>query len=165
MYLERQFELDKVNLWELRKSSITIYGTEAAELPIHVEINDLKEQLHHNINSYWRGWIAKHSPCHLNHLLLILFPRLTEWGILGVARQLYTLETGEITSKLNAGKYCLNKLPSELKEVMLSAIETRKINKTEFKPSINRANKTIGCMKFIIEEFNTTYNKSYNNNK
>jgi hypothetical protein len=76
---------------------------------------------------------------------------------LGVARQLYTLETGEIISKLNAAKYCLSKVPGDLKEILLSAIETRKINKTELKPSITRAKKTIDCMKFIVHEFNRIY--------
>lgn len=157
MYLEREFELDKVSLWELKTSSITFYGTEAAELPINVEINEVHKQLHQNINTYWTSWITRHSPYHLNYLLLTLFPRLTEWGNLGVARQLYTLETGEITSKLNAGIYCLDKVKGSFKEIMLTAIETRKINKTELKPSIKRAKKTIECMNFIVHEFNSIY--------
>jgi hypothetical protein len=159
MYFEREFELDKVSLWELKSSSINVYGLPAAELNIDVKMIDVFEQLHQNINTYWTEWIAKHSPLQLNYFLLLLFPRLTEWGLLGVARQLYTLETGEIASKLYAGKYCLDRVPVDLKEIMLTAIDTRKLNKTELKPSINRAKKTIECMKFIVHEFNKIYNE------
>lgn len=158
-YIDRPFELDKLSLWELKTSSYTMYGVPAADLLIEIEIKDVITQLHQNINSYWTSWISNHSSFHFSHLLLILFPRLTEWGILGVARQLYAIETGKITSKLQAGRYCLNKLPNDLKDVMSIAIETRQINKTQLKPSLRRTKETLDCMKFIISEFNRTYNK------
>jgi hypothetical protein len=158
MYAARTFELDKFALYELKTSSLTCYGVPAAELPVHLNINEVNEQLHQNINSYWSTWIAKHSLINLNHLLLILFPRLTEWGVLGVARQLYTIETGKITSKLSAGTYCLDKLPAQFQHIILTAIKTRRVNKTQLKPSFGRAQETLHCMKFIISKFNQTYN-------
>ncbi|MBD0368106.1 MAG: DUF4111 domain-containing protein [Flavisolibacter sp.] len=157
MYFDRPFELDKLTLWELKTSSYKVYGIPAADLPVTVELKEVITQLHQNINSYWASWIWKHSSFHLHHVLLILFPRLTEWGILGVARQLYTIETGKIASKLKAGTYCLNNLPGDLRNIMLTALETRRINRTQLKPSLKRAKETLNCMKFIIAQFNKIY--------
>lgn len=159
MYSERPFELDKVFLLEWKTSSYYVCGIPAAKLPLDIKQEDVIGQLYQNINSYWASWIMRYSPISFNYLLLMLFPRLTEWGILGVARQLYTLETGLITSKLNAGLYCLDKLPDSLKGIMRQAIATRRTNKMQLKPSFKRAGKTLSCMKYIIAEFNKAYGK------
>jgi hypothetical protein len=160
MYFERPFELDKVSLYEWRNYSYHVYGIPVAELQIEVELKDVITQLHQNINSYWTSWIRKHSALGYGHILLTLFPRLTEWGVLGVARQLYTMETGKITSKLNAGTYYLEAIPANLRDIMSVAIETRRINKTQVKPSFKRAKETLNCMQFILSEFNRMYNEN-----
>lgn len=160
LQLERPFELDKVSLLEWKEFSYCVCGIPAVELPLDVQLRDVMAQLHQNINSYWTSWIRRYSPVSFNYVLLMLFPRLTEWGILGVARQLYTLETGMIASKLNAGTYCLDKLPDNLKGIMRQAIAVRRINKTQLRPSFKRAGKTLTSMRYIISEFNKVYSKT-----
>jgi hypothetical protein len=132
--------LTAVTLKELKTTAITIFGAPANELPIEIKDEELNRILIENINSYWRNWINKHSPLRYRYLFLIMLPWLTEWSVLGVARQLYTLKTGGITSKLNAGFYALEILPNKYHEIIWQAIEIRKSgNKLlHISPSIKR---------------------------
>lgn len=157
MILDRPFELDQFALFELMTSSIHVYGKPAAELDIEVSLRNVLHQLHQNINGYWKSWIDKHSQFRPGYFLLVLFPRLTEWGVLGVTRQLYTLETQKITSKYGAGRYYLDRLPGAYRDILLTAISVRKINGTQLRPSPGRAERTLRCMKFMIGEFNRRY--------
>jgi hypothetical protein len=159
MHHERTFELGQLSLFELKHFSHHVYGIPVTELPINVAFENVARQLHENINSYWARWVHRHSCTGINRLLLILFPRLTEWGLLGVARQLYTLQAGAITSKLKAGNYCLQNLPAQFSNIISTAIETRVLNKTQLKPSLKRANDTLACMRFIISRFNEVYER------
>lgn len=161
MLHERHFELDKIALYELQTISLNILGQPASDLSIETPFHTVAYQLYQNINSYWTNWIHKHAGLSFEYFLLALFPRLTEWGILGVARQLYTLELKKITSKLNAGLYYHDKLPKQYHGIISTAIETRKLNKTQILLSFKRANQTIDCMKFIIGKFNAIYTERY----
>jgi hypothetical protein len=165
MYFDKPFELDRLTLYEWETSSYHIQGTPVENLNINVEVKDVLIQLHENVNSYWTSWIQKHSSFGYKALLLMLFPRLSEWGILGVARQLYTLNTGKITSKLNAGIEFLENLPAELKEVMMTAIQTRRTNKTQLRFSIKRVKETRDCMQYLISKFNKTYYENVGSSK
>lgn len=162
---ECSFEMAPVTLYELKTTAITLMGTPAQELNIVVEMNHINKFLFHNINTYWKNWVIKHSSG-IGHLLLVLFPRLTEWTILGVARQLYTLKTTKITSKTNAGHYCLRHLPVKYHPILQQAIKIRNENKQHLlsikqsyyiHPSINRARETIVCANYIIQLFNQAY--------
>ena len=157
MYVERKLELIHFSLLELKYFSQRIYGIPADQLPLRVELEEVMKELQQNINSYWTGWVQKHSGLSIHRMLLLVFPRLTEWGVLGVARQLYTLETGAVTTKLGAGIFYLDKLPEEFKQIMATAISTRRLNKTEFMPSRKRANDTLNCMNWMILAFNERY--------
>ncbi len=163
MHMRRRFEYDKVQLLELQTTSINIFGVPASELPLNVSLKDVMKQLHQNINSYWTRWITKHSSG-IAFLKLSLVPGLTEWGVLGVVRQLYTLETGKITSKLNAGIYFAEKLPEVHKPAMKDAICERGFNGTRINFSPERARRTLECMKFIQINFNKIYEEKYSKN-
>ncbi|CAN5571115.1 hypothetical protein BH10BAC5_BH10BAC5_13420 [soil metagenome] len=159
MHNRRRLELNKVVLYELLTSSLRISGLYSDELTITVDLDDVFEQLHTNINSYWKKWIEKHSEFPWN-LKLALIPRLTEWGVLGVSRQLYTLQTGKITSKLNAGLHYLQHHPEHFQDILRISISERKINRTKINLSFSRAQKTLKCMNHIIREFNSAYKSS-----
>ncbi len=157
-------EMAPVVLSELKTNAITIYGESAESLPIEVKPTDLNNFLYKNINSYWTNWINKHTSYFQRRGLLFLFPRFTEWSVLGVARQLCTLQTGKIVSKTEAGNYCLDVLPEKFHPILKEAIEIRKDNRTyplvrsySIRPSFKRCKETIECVNYIIAEFNKTY--------
>lgn len=163
-----------VTLYELKTIAITLLGIPAQNLPVNVQIDDVNKFLFENINTYWKNWIAKHSSFSTNQLLLIFIPRLTEWVILGVARQLYTLRTGRIVSKTGAGYYCLEHLPNKYQAIVQEAIKIRKDNskhvltlKTSYylHPSMQRYIETLDCAYFIIDMFNEEYKNRKENRR
>ena len=163
---ETNFDAAPITLFELKTTAITLFGIPAQELPVTTQINDVNKYLFENINSYWKNWIGKSFLLSRRKWLLVIFPRLTEWVVLGVARQLYTLRTGKITSKTGAGYYCLLHLPAEHHAILEQAIAIRKNTvkhlislKSSYyiQPSIKRAEKTIKCARSIIELFNNEY--------
>jgi hypothetical protein len=108
-------------------------------------------------------WIRQHTGF-WGRVKLCLFPWLTEWGILGVARQLYTLHTGLVASKVKAGFYINRTLSAEYNHITEIAINIRKKNKSIYyvQPSFYRAKMTIKCMRYIISVFNSYYNSLEN---
>ena len=163
---ESIFEMVPITLYELKTTAITLRGIPAEKLPVVVETNDVNKFLFKNINAYWKNWITKNSFFTIHQLQIIFFPRLTEWVVLGIARQFYTLKTGKITSKTKAGLYCLEHLPPEYHLIIQEAVKIRNDKGNHFlsiknsyyvKPSINRAKETMACAKYIIHLFNEEY--------
>ncbi|HVE61451.1 MAG TPA: aminoglycoside adenylyltransferase domain-containing protein [Chitinophagaceae bacterium] len=159
-----KFEMALVSLSELKLNAVTIFGEKAEGLPIDIKDCYLNKFLYDNINSYWAKWIKQHSSFFNRKILLLFFPRLTEWSVLGVARQLCTLQTGKIVSKTEAGIYCMQQLPEKFHTIIKEAIEIRKNNRTypfvksyTIKPSYKRLTETIDCVNYIISAFNKTY--------
>ncbi len=162
------FDMAPILLYELKTIGITFLGIPAQDLPIIVHINDVNRFLFDNINSYWKRWTSNHSTLFKQKLILLLIPRLTEWVILGVARQLYTLRTGEIASKTSAGRYCLEHLPQKYHPILQQAIKIRGDNHRHMlylkhsyyvQPSIKRTIETLDCTNFIIAQFNSEYSR------
>jgi hypothetical protein len=160
------FAMAPVTLSELKTNAITIVGAGADTLNIHIGPEKLNDFLFKNINSYWVKWIRQHSSFFNRKIILFLFPRFTEWAVLGVARQLCTLQTGKIVSKSEAGHYCLNYLPDNFHPVIKEVLQIRNdksiypfIESYAIRPSFNRTAETIACVNFIISKFNGIYDE------
>jgi len=123
------FDLAPIALSEFKNCSHTIFGKLPSEFDININSSTINEFMLENINSYWRSWISDHSNLRKKWLILFFFSRFTEWGVLGVARQLYTLTTGKITSKREAGVFCLTMMPQELHSIISKAISIREDKK------------------------------------
>lgn len=163
---ESAFEMAPVTLFELKTTSITLHGIPANELPVVVEPKDVNDFLSTNINTYWKNWVTRHSSLIQRKLLLLLLPGLTEWVILGVARQLYTLRKAKIVSKTDAGYYCLDLLPPRYHCIVQQAINIRQNQSKHFltlkssyyvRPSLKRLAQTIDCARYMIQRFNKEY--------
>lgn len=150
MQARRPFELDKVTLLEWQTTGLTLFGPPARDLPLPVSLAAVREQLHQNSQGYWQTWVTRHTFPRPGYWQLVLFPRLTEWSILGVARQLYTLDTQQIASKQAAGAYCLSHVPAQYQPVVREALATRRTNKTQLRPSFARANDTLACLTYLL---------------
>ncbi|MGB3077740.1 MAG: aminoglycoside adenylyltransferase domain-containing protein [Saprospiraceae bacterium] len=160
------FDMAPIYLWELRENAITVFGKPNEKLKINITKSNLNIFLYLNINSYWNKWIARHSSFGNRKILLVAFPRFTEWVILGIARQLCTLQTGKIFSKSDAGNYCLQHLPVQYHPIVHQALEIRRDVRTipglksyRISPSLMRANQTIECARYMISIFNASYQK------
>ena len=160
------FEMGPIALYELKTTAYTITGVPKEQLPIAIELDQVKEFMHANINSYWQTWVNQHSSG-TRKGLLTLFPLLTEWAVLGVARQVYTLQTGKIASKRAAGYYCLDEVPAQYHPIIQQAIQIRENtpswpspslkNLYSIAPSRKRTMLTLDCTQYLIEHFNEVY--------
>jgi len=154
MSMKRRFPLDELYWLELEKYSIKIFG--ARNIQSISDSTKVIEVLANNINSYWLIWMKKHQGLlGIQPLLLLFFPRLTEWSVLGVSRQFYTLKTNKITSKTEAGKYCQYNMSLEYDWIINEAIEIRKNRRPFFRPSFKRKRETLNYLKYTIDKFNT----------
>jgi predicted nucleotidyltransferase len=155
----RLFDMAIVTLLELHNSALTVYGAPSNSLSIRVNKDDVTAFTFSNLIQYWQPWLKKHNSLWWRKISLVIIPRVTEWTLLGLARQLYTLYTGEITSKTNAGKFCIKYLPADLREIMLKAIDIRldnnphllKLGNNYIAPSIKRAKKTTDCAAYLFK--------------
>jgi hypothetical protein len=162
------FEMAPVSLFELKSHAFTIYGTPASQLSIPVNSETMHMFLYENINTYWRKWLDVHSSYLKRRLILLTFPRFTEWSVLGVARQICTLQTDRIVSKTEAGHYCLEHLPAEYHTVVREALSIREDPRTyplvrsyAIRPSIGRVRRTLQCVDYLVSMFNTFYAEKY----
>lgn len=157
------FEMATVTMIELQQHAITVSGPEASTLPVQMDQHSLNAFLHKNINTYWTHWNDQYEKQPVKYLLLALFPPLTEWSILGIARQYATLRTGKILSKTQAGEWIIKQIPDQYHPSIIRALGIRKqATKFRWLPSlrfsINRANETIRCNRFLISKFKESYN-------
>ena len=162
------FKMGPAVLYELKTTALTITGSAASSLPVTINERDLVDFQYRNINSYWRNWIDQHTSIFRKRIILFCIPRLTEWSVLGVARQLYTLHTGKIVSKKAAGIYCLEHLPAKFRPIIEEAIKIRMDNRVypffrshSIKPSFRRTRETIECVNYLIDVFNRIYQDKF----
>ena len=156
----RPFDMGPITLFELKSTAITLSGIKSSELPIQISTDDVNQFLHENLNTYWKNWVTQHSFPNWRHSLLILFPRLTEWVLLGIARQLYTLQSGKIISKTEAGHFILDHLPEKFHRIVREAIDIRNDTRHHLltlkssytiNPSLRRASETLACARYMLE--------------
>jgi hypothetical protein len=103
---EKGFDVNPVTWHTLAGHGIAVRGPEPERLNVRTDAAELHAWTLANLNGYWRRWVRRArrpGPATLRALPR----RFTAWGVLGVPRLHYTLTTGEITSKEEAGRYAL----------------------------------------------------------
>jgi hypothetical protein len=162
------FEMAPVTLFELKTTAITLLGKASIELSITISTIELDQFLNENIHSYWKKWMVDHSRLDCKKILLYLFPRLTEWSVLGMGRQWCTLITGQIVSKTQAGQFLLDQLPAVYHPIITEALTIRSdlrtyplIRSYAIRPSFSRYRQTTACLQAIVIGFDLAYQKKY----
>jgi hypothetical protein len=77
------------------------------------------------VNAYWRPWLARARRPLSKLGVAALGAWAPAWGVLGVARQRFTIDTGRITSKLGAGTYARELFPSRWHRIIEECIRIR----------------------------------------
>jgi hypothetical protein len=160
----KPFEMAPITIFELKYSSLTLIGPPGLSLPIEFSRTELNSFLYTNIHTYWVKWIRSHSGNRSKMILLFLFPRFTEWSVLGMARLLFTLETYKIVSKMEAGRYVLGRIPDQYKGIVTEAMDIRRDNRIypllrtyAIRPSIRRYRETLNCLRYLLHRFDEVY--------
>jgi Domain of unknown function (DUF4111) len=95
--------------WVTRATRGVVFGGVAlGELDIWNDKDALIEWVRRNVTSYWIPWVRRCRPLLTPSGLSALTEWSVAWGVLGIARMHYTVETGDITSKRGAGEYALD---------------------------------------------------------
>ncbi|MES2340618.1 MAG: aminoglycoside adenylyltransferase domain-containing protein [Pseudomonadota bacterium] len=77
-----------------------------------------------NLDTYWTAWLRRARRLLTPLGIMMLNGWAPAWGVLGVARLAYSLETGDITSKTGAGRWALERFPKH-RRILAEALRLR----------------------------------------
>jgi hypothetical protein len=77
-----------------------------------------------NLDSYWTPWLARARRLLTPLGIMMLDGWAPSWGVLGVVRLAYSLETGDIISKTEAGRWALARFPGR-RRILAEALRLR----------------------------------------
>jgi hypothetical protein len=147
----RPFAPNSPDGWVLRQYGVRVQG-EGPEPAYAVDWDAMLRGMAENIDTYWRKWVRDSRGLSARGAALLLSPRATEWGVLGVARLYYTFRERDVTSKTSAGEYALEHLPERWRGIVLRALETRRRGGPRRAPSMRRRRETLDFMEFMLGE-------------
>jgi Domain of unknown function (DUF4111) len=118
---EPGFDVNPVTWRTLAAHGIALRGREPASLNVRSDPAELRAWTIGNLNGYWRCWAGRASRPGLA-TVRALPRRFTAWGVLGAARLDYTLATGQITTKEEAGHYALEAFDPDFRPLIEEAL-------------------------------------------
>ncbi|WP_191061466.1 aminoglycoside adenylyltransferase domain-containing protein [Geminicoccus harenae] len=120
------FDANPVTWFCLARHGVALLGPAPAELPIGLDQAGLRRFLAGNLESYWRGWIARGRQALAGKGAgEPVAAGTVAWGVLGIARIDCTLRTGRIVSKSAAGSWGLEAYPACWRDVLETALAAR----------------------------------------
>lgn len=121
------FELNPVVWYVLATSGVTLRGDQPGAIGIPLDDHDRRSWVAGNVDTYWRR-IGEQLRAELgaDTATETADGAILEWVALGVARMLYTYESGEVISKSDAGRWARSRAP-EYEEMLTSAIRVRQM--------------------------------------
>ncbi len=106
------FEINPITWYTLATRGVAVRGPAAADLEVATAVDDRRSFVRENVDTYWRA--ARDDLARAAGVPdRAEFPAaVVEWCALGVARMLFTAETGDVTSKTDAGRWAAERLPA-----------------------------------------------------
>lgn len=151
---EGYFEMKYVTWYQLKEKAITVRGVSSAELNFSVEWNCVEDEMHANMNTYWKRWIEKASGFSIDSITTLIFSKRIEWGVLGITRLYYSFIENDIISKTAAGEWALNNVTNEYRKIISEALNIRTGKNSIYSSSFKRKKDALMYMKYIVEESN-----------
>lgn len=110
----------------------------------------LKAWVKENAASYWRRWLTGSSGWGMPGLAM-LGRAAPMWGVLGIARQHYTVSTGEIASKSTAGGWALETFDGQYRKIVEEALATRRGDRSLYANPFTRRRDALAFVEMAIE--------------
>jgi len=105
------FEINPVTWYTLATHAIALRGDRPALIGVSHDVEERRTWVAGNLDTYWRG-VGESLRTGLTMSDEPEFGgEILEWVALGVARMLYTFETGDVTSKSGAGRWAAERIP------------------------------------------------------
>ncbi|MGQ3889864.1 aminoglycoside adenylyltransferase domain-containing protein [Legionella sp. CNM-1927-20] len=128
-----------IELYVLREKGIPICGPNIKQLVKEITVKDLRLAMQKNLNEYWEPM--------LNNLAKLRRNDYQVFAILTMCRTLYTLETGMITSKIEAARWTIsNNDNSAWKDLIEEALCWTQHH------SFNRLEETQQFIKYVLDK-------------
>jgi hypothetical protein len=105
------FEINPVTWYTLATYGIAVRGEPRDRLGVYVDVADRRSWVAENLDTYWRGVADALAAGVADSDESDWGGEILEWVALGVARMLYTFETGDVTSKSGAGRWAVERVP------------------------------------------------------
>ncbi len=119
------FEINPVTWYTLAAHGIALRGDAADRIGVHIDLGERRNWVRENLQTYWRGVGERlASAIDADPTTETADGAVLEWVALGVARMLYTWETGEVASKSAAGAWAAERAP-DFAEMLLAAVSLR----------------------------------------
>ncbi len=118
------FEINPVTWYTLAVHGIALRGVPSAQIGVWHDVEERRSLVAENLDTYWRGVGAALGAGLAETDEEEWGGEILEWVALGVARMLYTFETGEVTSKSGAGRWAAQRVPQHA-DVFARAVDVR----------------------------------------
>ncbi len=105
------FELNPVMWHTLANHGAAVRGPDRGALDVAVSDPALRRFVTENTASYWRSVASGVAKATEDTERTSFDPDTTAWCVLGIARMLFTVTTGAVTSKSGAGRWLAERLP------------------------------------------------------
>jgi hypothetical protein len=106
------FEINPVTWYTLATYGIAMRGEHRDRLGVYAHLADRRSWVADNLDSYWRGVADALAAGVADSDEVEWGGEILEWVALGVARMLYTFETGDVISKSGAGRWAARRIPA-----------------------------------------------------
>lgn len=132
---EGRFDADSISIpdpvtWHtLARCGLTCLGPSPSDLDIWADPSGLATWTVGNLEAYWRRWRDRASRLLSPFGVFSLSPYATVWAVTGVSRLHYTLATGDICSKEDAGHHALATFPERWHRVVHEALRIRRADR------------------------------------
>jgi Domain of unknown function (DUF4111)/Nucleotidyltransferase domain len=154
---EGGLDADVVQWLTLRTRPVAARGPEAPE--VWTDEAGTRAWVLENLNTYWSEWAARQRS--LARGITPIPDRVVAWGVLGIARLHYTLATGEVTSKTQAGAYARETFGERWHPIIAEAQRLRRGDGEQApgyrRHPLTRRQDTLEFMAHVIEDANERF--------
>jgi hypothetical protein len=119
------FEINPVTWFALATYGRALRGASPDRLGIPLDLSDRRSWVRENLQVYWRGVGERlRVEIEADSTIETVGGEVLEWVALGVARMLYTWDTGDVASKSSAGAWAAGRAP-DFADMLLAAVNLR----------------------------------------
>lgn len=119
------FEINPVVWYTLAMYGLALRGDVPDRLGVHVDLGERRSWVGENLQTYWRGAGQRlRAAIEADPTSETADGAVLEWVALGVARMLYTWETGDVASKSAAGSWAAGRAP-DFADMLHAAVRLR----------------------------------------
>jgi hypothetical protein len=119
------FEINPVTWYTLATRGVAVRGDDPSTIGVFVDAADRRSFVRENLGTYWSGVGERLAAAiEADATSTTADGAVLEWVALGVARMLYTWETGDVTSKSAAGTWAAGRSP-DFADMLLAAVGLR----------------------------------------